>query len=370
MATTERDVKLMGKSEKGEILLHLPFTRLGNIQPAAAVKESPAAADFVPLIDSAENGQMKKTLLSAVKGKRTARFIVGTSAAGWTQADCDYLCDGEADDVELNAAVQALPDTGGEILLLDGTYQLTAPVAIDKNSVTLTGNGQATILKRMFANTAATASLLYVTSSYNTIRCLRVDGNKANFAGYGVYLSSAKHTTVADCFIVDCSKNGLQMKNAAFNIIQQNTLEGNTANGLNLTTSTYNSITGNIFQSNGNTGIYLFSGSDANVITKNYCLNGKIGISITSSDRNTLSENHCIDNTGGIVLTTTSYTLVIGNTCLCGTGLTTDYTTAQATIKLQNTSNNYCLIAYNNIPGKDYTGVGGTNTTLIGNKFE
>ena len=26
--------------------------------------------------------------------KKTARFVIGTSTAGWTAADCDYLCDG------------------------------------------------------------------------------------------------------------------------------------------------------------------------------------------------------------------------------------------------------------------------------------
>ena len=44
--------------------------------------------------------------------KRTARFVVGTSTAGWTAADCDYLCDGTADQTEINAAITALPCNG------------------------------------------------------------------------------------------------------------------------------------------------------------------------------------------------------------------------------------------------------------------
>ena len=65
-------------------------------------------------------------------GKRTCRFVVGTSTAGWTEADCDYLCDGTADDVEINAAIQALPETGGEIVILDGTYSITATITVSK----------------------------------------------------------------------------------------------------------------------------------------------------------------------------------------------------------------------------------------------
>lgn len=61
-----------------------------------------------------------------ISGRRTCRFVVGTSTAGWTQADCDYLCDGTDDQVELNAAVEAtLEKGGGEITILAGEYQLS-----------------------------------------------------------------------------------------------------------------------------------------------------------------------------------------------------------------------------------------------------
>ncbi len=84
---------------------------------------------------------------------RTARFVVGTSAAGWTADDCDYLCDGTNDQVEINAAITALPAGGGEVVLLDGTYSvggsggLTAGVVLNKDNVTLRGSGPATRLR-------------------------------------------------------------------------------------------------------------------------------------------------------------------------------------------------------------------------------
>ena len=85
-----------------------------------------------------------------VDGKRTARFTVGTSTAGWAAADCDYLCDGTADQVEIIAALNALPAGGGEVVILDGTYNITASIDIPKDNVSIRGNGNATILKRMF----------------------------------------------------------------------------------------------------------------------------------------------------------------------------------------------------------------------------
>ena len=83
-----------------------------------------------------------------VRGKRTCRFVIGTSAAGWTEADCDYLCDGADDQVEIQAAVNALPD-GGEIFLLDGTYQLSQEVDIYDRSgnISLSGNSGGTVIR-------------------------------------------------------------------------------------------------------------------------------------------------------------------------------------------------------------------------------
>ena len=78
------------------------------------------------------------------------RFVIGTSTAGWTLKDCDYLCDGTADQVQINAAITALPATGGEIVILDGTYNITAKIDVTKDNVSIRGNGNATILKRIY----------------------------------------------------------------------------------------------------------------------------------------------------------------------------------------------------------------------------
>lgn len=76
-----------------------------------------------------------------ITGKRTARFVVGTATAGWTDSDCDYLCDGTDDQEELNAACAAASSAGGgEVVLLAGQYRLTGTVTVP-GGVTLRGNG-------------------------------------------------------------------------------------------------------------------------------------------------------------------------------------------------------------------------------------
>ena len=70
MAIYERDVVLQGKSKDGNRTIDLPITRLGNIEDSSDIKEKPAANDYIPIIDMADNGQMKKALLTAIVSGR------------------------------------------------------------------------------------------------------------------------------------------------------------------------------------------------------------------------------------------------------------------------------------------------------------
>ena len=79
----------------------------------------------------------------AISGKRTCRVTVGTSAAGWTQADCDYLCDGTDDQEKLSAAVAAAQAAGGgEIALLGGAYNLSEQWTISMTAPVLAFSGE------------------------------------------------------------------------------------------------------------------------------------------------------------------------------------------------------------------------------------
>ena len=68
-------------------------------------------------IDSVGNLTVNGTpITDLLTDKNVARFVVGTSTAGWTSADCDYLCDGTDDQTEINNAITATCETGGEIV--------------------------------------------------------------------------------------------------------------------------------------------------------------------------------------------------------------------------------------------------------------
>lgn len=285
-------------------------------------------------------------------GKRVCRLVVGTSTSGWTTSDCDYLCDGTADDVEINAAIQALPSTGGEIVILDGTYNITATIAMNKDNTKLSGNGAATILKRMW-NSGGISSEGVITA--RDISCyienLSIDGNNGNY-------NLGKNNGI---FLYSCNNS----------IVRGNICNNNDGAGIYLYFGTNNTIiTGNICNNNAAPGIQIYSNnSNNNIVTGNVCNNNMYGIRLDYSQGNIIIGNTCNDNSTGFS-SDGSRNNVVGNTFIRGTGQSSDYTSSQYTIRLYGTTNNYNLIADNNIMGKNYVSSGGTSNTFVNNKFE
>lgn len=66
MSVIERDVVLQSVDESGRQTMDFPITRLGNVEDTADVKAAPAAGDYLPIVDSEDGGQMKKTAVSAL----------------------------------------------------------------------------------------------------------------------------------------------------------------------------------------------------------------------------------------------------------------------------------------------------------------
>ena len=92
-----------------------------------------------------------KPVFSTATSKKTARIVIGTSAAGYTTDDVDYLCDGTDDQNKINTAIKSLPINGGEIKILDGVYNITSPISIiEKDNIRISGSGKSTQLKRMW----------------------------------------------------------------------------------------------------------------------------------------------------------------------------------------------------------------------------
>ena len=359
-----------------------------NIQELQNTKETPdgaqakaeAAARAVQdaldahLVKEATQTELGHVRLQDIpKGKKVARFVIGTFASGWTQNDVDYLCDGVDDQEEINQAVQAIPDSGGEIVILDGTYNITAPIFVNKSNVSIKGNGNATVLKRMWTSDSVEGVITLNSVSNCKIENLQIDGNRSTYISAnnrGIYLSSSSNNTITGN---TCNNNryGIYLDyNSNNNTVTDNTCNNN-SDGISLSSSNNNTITGNTCNNSVYAGIYLTSSSSNNTITGNTCNNNSNGIYlISSSNNNTITGNTCNNNSNrGIYLSSSSNNTITGNTCIRGTGQPSDYTTNQQTIRISGSDSNNNLISSNNCMGKDVTIVGGTGNTSVNNKY-
>lgn len=123
-----------------------------------------------------------------------ATFVVCASNAERKGAGCDYVCDGTNDEVEIQAAINALPNSKGTILLTEGTFNIGASIVINGH-ITIQGMGiLATNLK--LANNANDDMFKYTgtedTAIFITMRDFYAHGNKANNTT-GSFLDTANH---------------------------------------------------------------------------------------------------------------------------------------------------------------------------------
>lgn len=89
---------------------------------------------------------------SGVSGGAAAGATFTVAASDSTNVTgADYVCDGTNDEVQIAAAIAAIPAAGGRVLLLDGTYNVAAPIAMQEN-LWLQGQGPGTVIKVVVAS--------------------------------------------------------------------------------------------------------------------------------------------------------------------------------------------------------------------------
>lgn len=291
---------------------------------------------------------------------KAARFVVGTSTNGWTENDCDFLCDGTDDEEEIRRALWSVPNEGGEVILLDGTYNIGETITVNSNGVVLRGNGIGTILARAFDGGEIIDFNMVATNC--TVRDLCFDGKKATYTSTSNISVAADGTNISilNCIVKDssyygisvdgsscivanntCNGNevGIRISGGESNMIADNILTGNGRYGISNMGSNKSTITGNVCNGNGSYGIYFNSGEhcavtgntcngnnhginmsygEFNTFTGNSCGGNETGIRVYS-DHNNCTGNVCCGNEIGIDVYYSGYNSVTGNTCLANT---------------------------------------------------
>lgn len=190
--------------------------------------------------------------------------VVATSTAGYTEADCNFLCDGTNDAATIKAAFDSLTKSNkhGTVLLLGGTYLLEKQLVIPENSI-LCGIGFETVLKVNNADTGTFSGPIWM-RAHSTIRDMTIDGNADIF-------DQESNATIATGNI---SESSLVFHCRIINYdwaIRTNNTYGYESNGIDVICC--------IFEGNDTSSIAI-DVAYRPVIAFNYIINSSIGIGI------------------------------------------------------------------------------------------
>ena len=151
--------------------------------------------------------------LSYTQGASAGLVVAASDASLQSKQGADYICDGVADEVQINAAMASLPSGGGSVVLTEGTFNITAPITAMKDGIVIQGQGPTTLI-----TTPNGTNVEYFILAYGdawTIRDLRIDGNGDNQSsgGYGVFLGGT-HGSVLNCYIDNTLDNAIAVSNS------------------------------------------------------------------------------------------------------------------------------------------------------------
>lgn len=111
--------------------------------------------------------------VAAESGRRGATKIIAASNS-YDKSRADYVCDGAADDVEINQAVWDIRSVGGTILLLEGQYNIDDTIQL-YSYIDIYGQGPGTVIKA--SDDFPAYNYMINCGNYNTIKDISIIGH-------------------------------------------------------------------------------------------------------------------------------------------------------------------------------------------------
>ncbi len=152
-------------------------------------------------------------ILAGNNGRCATYVVAASDAPAHVKAQADYACDGAADDVEIQAAIDAAATKGGIVHLSEGSFVTAAAIAM-KTSVVLKG------VSKSYIPTATLGTYILPASdvkgvtvaagvySYG-IRNLTINGN--NLSGRGIEVIGAGASVLQNIGIIQTNAEGLYL---------------------------------------------------------------------------------------------------------------------------------------------------------------
>jgi len=220
----------------------------------------------------------------------------------------------------IQAAINALPSTGGKIFLPAGTYSINSTTTIPSN-VWIEGAGASSTILYLQNNSNCTVFTNSDHTNGNSnikISNLKIDGNKDNNTGtcHGIWFYNVSNSKIENTYIYNVEDYGIYVYNSSAtnydnNVISNNIIDSN-YRGIQIETSKYNILTNNVIKNNSNRGLVLYGGTfntASNNIIRN---NGDIGLLITGNN-NTITGNIIEHNTKDGIQVLSSRNTIVGN---------------------------------------------------------
>ena len=283
----------------GAVLADISGSGVGDVLGPSTNTDS-----YIPQWDGTDSKTLKDGIpLDTVLYRRPATKVVAASdSLDITHAD--YVCDGTDDDVQIQAAIDALPTTGGRVVLMEGNFLIGAAITIAKNGVTLEGQGDGTIVK---IGDAENKDVIIVGDGSNpfsniNIRNLKIDGNYSNQTTgtiHGVKVNNlSTFVSIEKCFITACRSSSVSYGATAHdgrivnNILSSN--DPSQSKDLLSVSSARATISGNKITGADNCGIYIVSTNS--VVSNNIITNSVKGIEVGGTgNKITLSSNTIVN---------------------------------------------------------------------------
>ncbi|MFA5401655.1 MAG: right-handed parallel beta-helix repeat-containing protein [Dehalococcoidia bacterium] len=231
------------------------------------------------------------------KGAMAATIVVAASDS-LNKAAANYVCDGVADNVEIQAAIDALPAGGGKVVLLEGTFNLASTLT-GIVGLALVGCGKNTIL---FLSDGAECHMVNLVNLSDVSICdIVFDGNRA---GQTVAAHIVRIENTPDVYL-----EYLEVKNAAQHGIIAVAVG---SNGRIIVQSCYTHDNGDAI--NVGSGVYLANADNSVVSDLISHDNTADGCQFINSDNLVISAT-CVDNDRYGIMLDASHNAIIKGIC-------------------------------------------------------
>jgi parallel beta-helix repeat protein len=160
--------------------------------------------------------------------KTPATFVVGDTDTSTNVKRADYVIPTGATNaqVKIQEAIDDFGAGGGEVVLLDGTYDMTDHVTVPAN-VTVRGQGNSTILKSAGAMPGSAKALIEILDYGPTVRDLHIQGVGAGTDTWrGIYAEGTSGTPLQNLKVMNVGFNDLGLPPIYANHISNSEITG------------------------------------------------------------------------------------------------------------------------------------------------